>query len=44
VRCGGYPWSVPEVEERLRRLGFEEVETVAPGPGMALLVLGRKAV
>ena len=44
VRCGGYPWSVPEVEERLRRLGFEEVETVAPGPGMALLVVGRKAV
>ena len=41
VRCGGYPWKVPEVEERLRSLGFEEVETFAPG-SVSTLVVGRK--
>lgn len=45
VRCGGYPWKVPEVEERLRRLGFEEVETFVPAPGsVSALVIGRKPV
>jgi len=43
VRCGGYPWKAPEVEERLRRLGFEEVETFAPG-SVSTLVVGRKPV
>src|SRR5262245_54068970 len=43
VRCGGYPWKVPEIEERPRRLGFEEVETFAPG-SVSTLVVGRKPV
>jgi SAM-dependent methyltransferase len=43
VRCGGHPWKVPEVEERLRRLGFEKVETFAPG-SVSTLVVGRKPV
>jgi SAM-dependent methyltransferase len=43
VRCGGHPWEVPEVEERLRRLGFEEVETFTPG-SVSTLVVGRKPV
>ena len=42
-RCGGYPWKVHEVEERLRRLGFEEVETFTPG-SVSTLVVGRKPV
>jgi hypothetical protein len=41
VRCGGHPWKLPEVEERLRRLGLEEVETFAPGL-VSTLVVGRK--
>jgi SAM-dependent methyltransferase len=42
VRCGGYPWKVPEVEERLLRLGFEEIEVLALG--FSTLVVGRKPV
>jgi tRNA A58 N-methylase Trm61 len=42
VRCGGYPWKVPEVEERLLRLGFEEIETLTQS--VSTLVVGRKPV
>ena len=44
VRCGGYLWKVPEVEERLRALGYEEVETFAHGSVSTLLVVGHKPV
>ena len=43
VRCGGHPWKEPEVEEQLERLGFEEIETFAPG-SLATMVVGRKPV
>ena len=41
VRCGGHPWTTAEVEERLRGLGFEQIETFAPG-SISVLVLARK--
>ncbi len=41
VRCGGYPWKTPEVEERLRGVGFEQIEIFAPGMG-SIQVFGRK--
>ena len=41
VRCGGHPWKMPEVEERLRGLGFEQVETFSPG-SISVLVIARK--
>ena len=44
VRRGGYLWKVPEVEERLRVLGYEEVETFAHGSVSALLLVGHKPV
>lgn len=31
VRYGGYPWQTPEVEGQARRVGFEQIETFAPG-------------
>jgi SAM-dependent methyltransferase len=43
VRCGGHPWKEPEVEERLGRLGFEEIETFSPG-SLVTMVVGRKPV
>ena len=43
VRFGGHSWKPPEVEERLRRLGFEEIETFAP-VSVSILVVGRKPV
>lgn len=41
VRCGGHPWKLPEVEQRFHNLGFEQIETFAPG-SVTMLVLGRK--
>ena len=41
VRCGGHPWTKPEVEEQLRGLGFEQVETFSPG-SVSWLAFGRK--
>jgi len=41
VRCGGHPWTKPEVEERLLGLGFEQVETFSPG-SVSWLAFGRK--
>jgi len=41
VRCGGHPWTKVEVEERLRGLGFEQVETFCPG-SLSWLAFGRK--
>ena len=41
VRDGGHPWAKSDIEERLRGLGFTEVETLSPGPPM-LCVVGRK--
>jgi SAM-dependent methyltransferase len=43
VRTGGYPWLAIEIEERLQKLGFEDIETFSPMPPV-LFVLGRKAV
>jgi SAM-dependent methyltransferase len=41
VRDGGYPWTKEEIEERVRGLGFAEIETYSQGPPM-LHVAGRK--
>ena len=41
VRCGGHPWTKSEVEERLRGLGFAEVETYCPG-SLSWLAFSRK--
>jgi precorrin-6B methylase 2 len=41
VRSGGYPWIATEIEERLRTLGFENIETFSPMPPV-LFVLGRR--
>jgi SAM-dependent methyltransferase len=41
VRSGGYPWSAAEIQERLRKLGFEGIETFSPIPPV-LFVLGRR--
>lgn len=43
VRRGGHPWRMPEVEERLRGLGFAQIETFAPG-AVSRLLFGRKPV
>ena len=42
VRSGGHPWMATEIEERLRTLGFESIETFSPMPPV-LFVLGRRA-
>lgn len=41
VQCGGYPWKTPEVEERLRRVGFKQIEIFAPRMG-SIQVFARK--
>jgi 2-polyprenyl-3-methyl-5-hydroxy-6-metoxy-1,4-benzoquinol methylase len=41
VRSGGHPWAATEIEERLRTLSFENIETFAPMPPV-LFVLGRR--
>jgi SAM-dependent methyltransferase len=41
VRDGGYPWTSAEIEERLRALGFTQIETYSSAPPM-LHVAGRK--
>jgi SAM-dependent methyltransferase len=41
VRDGGYPWTKEEVEERLRDLGFGQIESYSSAPPM-LHVAGRK--
>lgn len=43
VRDGGYPWTKGEIEQRLRGLGFTQVESYSRGPPM-LHVAGRKPV
>jgi hypothetical protein len=42
VRSGGHPWMATEIEERLRTLGFENIDTFSPMPPV-LFVLGRRA-
>jgi hypothetical protein len=42
VRSGGYPWMATEIQERLRTLGFESIETFSPMPPV-LFVLARRA-
>lgn len=42
VRSGGHPWLPVEIEERLRLLGFEQVETVKTDSPV-LAVIGRRA-
>jgi SAM-dependent methyltransferase len=41
VRDGGYPWTRAEIEERLRALGFAQIESYSSAPPM-LHVVGRK--
>lgn len=41
VRDGGYPWTKEEIEERLRGLGFTQIESYSQAPPM-LHVAGRK--
>jgi SAM-dependent methyltransferase len=41
VRDGGYPWTKAEIEERLRALGFTQIESYSSVPPM-LHVVGRK--
>jgi ubiquinone/menaquinone biosynthesis C-methylase UbiE len=41
VRDGGYPWTTGEIEQRLRRLGFTQIESYSLGPPM-VQVAGRK--
>lgn len=41
VRDGGYPWTKAEIEERLRALGFTQIESYSSAPPM-LHVVGRK--
>ena len=43
VRSGGHPWMATEIEERLRALGFESIETFSPMPPV-LFVLARAAI
>jgi len=42
VRSGGHPWMATGIENRLRTLGFESIETFSPMPPV-LFVLGRRA-
>jgi precorrin-6B methylase 2 len=41
VRGGGHPWAPDEIEDRLRALGFEQVETFPTGFPI-LLVVGKR--
>lgn len=41
VRSGGHPWMATGIEERMRTLGFENIETFSPMPPV-LFVLGRR--
>jgi SAM-dependent methyltransferase len=41
--CGGYPWSVTEVEDRLRQAGFAQIESSPQGP-QTRFVVGQKPV
>ena len=43
VRGGGHPWETSEIEERMRRLDFAEVESFKPPGALVHLVLGRRA-
>ena len=43
VRGGGHPWETSEIEERMRRLDFAEVESFEPPGAPVHLVLGRRA-
>ena len=43
VRGGGHPWAPGEIEDRLRALGFEEVETFPTGFPIRLVVGQRPA-
>jgi precorrin-6B methylase 2 len=43
VRGGGHPWTVAEVEARLRGLGFDHVESFAPDPPILFVVGHRPA-
>jgi SAM-dependent methyltransferase len=38
VRGGGHPWTTCEVEDRLSKLGFEQIETFSPGPPICMVV------
>jgi hypothetical protein len=38
VRGGGHPWTVNEVEERLRKLGFDQIEAFSPAAGLLFVV------
>ena len=42
VRSGGHPWMATEIQDRLRTLGFDSIETFSPMPPV-LFVLGRRA-
>jgi SAM-dependent methyltransferase len=42
VRGGGYPWLATEIQERLRMVGFDSIETFSAMPPV-LFVLGRRA-
>jgi hypothetical protein len=42
VRSGGHPWRPTEIENRLRALGFEQVETVKTHSPV-LAVIGRRS-
>jgi hypothetical protein len=41
ARIGSYSWSANEIEDRLRQLSFEKVETFAHTPN-TVIVVGRK--
>jgi SAM-dependent methyltransferase len=41
VRNGGYPWTPQEIEEKLRALGFEQIEVYLP-PSAYVLVVARR--
>src|SRR5262249_13179182 len=41
VRSGGHPWTSKEVEEKLRALGFEQIEVYSPVPTIVLVVAQR---
>jgi hypothetical protein len=43
VPGGGHPWMANQMEERLRALGFEGIETLSPSPPV-LVVLGQRPI
>ena len=43
VRGGGHPWTANQMEERLRALGFQGIETHSPSPPV-LFVLGQRPI